>query len=115
MSDYPQFLEKRIENPIDYYMYQYLKKLKMSIRDSELFQNVEEIINRSQDKNLLQLSLFGKSFDVSYTNRKYIVYGLSLFSTALHSMNNKYRLRTILPYYVFWSSLLCHENLNPYI
>jgi hypothetical protein len=117
MSDQqqPRYLEKRIENPIDYYTYQTLTKFKKSIRNSELFQNVQEIVNRSEDKNTLNLSLFGKNFELSYHDRKNMVYGLTVFSMALHSMRNKLRFRTLVPYYVFWSSLMCRENLNPYI
>ena len=116
MSDQqPRFLEKRIENPIDYHLYQYMRKFKKSIRNSELYQNVEEIINRSEEQHTLKLNLFGNTYRLTYNDRKYLVFGLSIFSTAMHAMRYKYRLRVIIPYYLFWSCLLCHENLNPYI
>src|SRR5690348_12133910 len=111
----PIYLQKRIENPIDYHMSEYLKQFKKSIRNSELFQSVQEIINRSEEKNTLQLSLLSNKYELTYNDRKYLVYGLSIFSTLLHTMRYKFRLRTLVPYYVFWSGLFCHENLNPYI
>jgi hypothetical protein len=114
-KEQPRYLEKRIENPVDYYIYQTLKKFKKSIRDSELFQNVQEIVNRSEEGNTLKMSLFGKIYEMKYSDRKNLVYGLSFLSTAIHSMKKKIRFRVLIPYYVFWSSLICHENLNPYI
>jgi molybdenum cofactor biosynthesis enzyme MoaA len=111
----PKYIETRIQNPVDYYTYQFLRKFKKSINDSELFQNFQEIINRSEEKNTLKLKLSTNTYNLTYNDRKYLVYGLSIASLALHSLRNKFRVRVLIPYYVFWSTLFCHENLNPYI
>jgi hypothetical protein len=114
-DEQPKYLQKRIEHPMENYTNEFLKRFKRSIVDSELFQNISELINRSDDRNTLKFNFLSKPYDMTYNDRKYLVYGLTISSMLLHSMRYKFRLRTLIPYYIMWSGLFCHENLNPYI
>ena len=58
-----------------------------------------------------------KGYTISYIDRKYAVLGLTIITTALTPLINKtrFRVRTCIPWFIFYSMLFCRENLNPYM
>src|SRR5690242_19085531 len=110
MSDQHKSIMKRICSFNDYYLCQSLKNIKEKIKNTEISENIKQVVNNSEQKNTLKLTFNGNIYDLTYNDRKYTVYALSLASMLFHSFKHKLRLRVFIPYYIFYSMLLCHEN-----
>jgi hypothetical protein len=76
------------------------------------------IIEKSNYKNLIQLKLNDdRVFNITHTDRKLAVVVLTVSGTVLHFLKGKkdrFKFKWLIPYYVFFSLLLCRENLDPY-
>ena len=70
-------------------------------------------VNNCKNKNTIQLG----TLNITYINRKTFVFLLSITSLifASYKLNTSIKLRWFIPYYLFYSLLLCRENLNPYL
>jgi len=76
------------------------------------------IIEKSNYKNLIQVKLNeDRVYNITHTDRKLTVAVLTVSGTVLHYLTNKknrFKFKWLIPYYVFFSLLLCRENLDPY-
>ena len=77
------------------------------------------IIKQSNNKNTIEIELSSNNnFKITYKQRKLAVFGLTLSSTMIYylrSNNSRFKIRWLFPYYVFYSVLLCRENLDPFL
>ena len=83
------------------------------VKNSSPYIAILNIIENAENRKTLKLNLFNQNFEMTYNDRKYIVYGLTLAS--LFTRNFKPVVRRAIPYYVLYSLLICRENLNPYL
>ncbi len=91
----------------------YYEQAVLFVQGSSPFIAVLNLIENAENKNTLKMYLFGQNFEMTYTDRKYVVYGLTLLS--LFKRNFRPVIRRAIPFYVFYSLLICRENLNPYL
>jgi hypothetical protein len=76
------------------------------------------IVEQSNNKNTIPIEFSkDKRCSLSYRDRKLAVFGLTFSSVVYHFMraNSNFKLRWTIPYYVFYSLLLCRENLDPFL
>jgi len=76
------------------------------------------IVEQSNIKNTIPIELSKNNrYSLSYRDRKLTVFGLTFSSVVFHFMraNSNFKLRWTIPYYIFYSLLLCRENLDPFL
>ena len=76
------------------------------------------IVEQSNSKNTISVDLTKNNhLAISYRDRKMAVFGLTFSSVVFHFLmaNSKFKIRWAIPYYVFYSVLLCRENLDPFL
>jgi hypothetical protein len=76
------------------------------------------IVEQSNNKNTISVDLNkNNNLSISYRDRKMAVFGLTFSSVFFHFLraNSNFKIRWAIPYYVFYSVLLCRENLDPFL
>ncbi len=96
-----------------YEICKYYEQAVSTVQRSSPYIAILNLIENAENRNTLKMYLFGQNFDMTYSDRKYIVYGLTLVS--IFKRNFRPVLRRAIPFYVFYSLLICRENLNPYL
>jgi len=75
-------------------------------------------ISQSNNKNTISINLTRREYLIKYTDRKVMAFSLSIFSALIHYLRSKdftrFKVRWIIPYYIFYSLLICRENLDPF-
>ncbi len=72
-----------------------------------------KIVQKCNNKNTIAIG----DRKIKYSDRKMAVIGLSLGSALIQfvKLNSSFKVRWLIPYYLFFSLLFCRENLNPFL
>jgi hypothetical protein len=112
------FLKNYFFNPITNVYNTKVPELRNAVFNNKFVNIPMNIIERSNYKNLIQLKLNNnRVYNITHTDRKLSVVVLTVTGTILHyltSKKNSFKFKWLIPYYVFFSLLLCRENLDPY-
>ena len=111
------FLKNYFINPTMTVLNTNLPEIKNIILNNQIVKIPLTIIENSNYKNLIEVKLFDTNYQITYTDRKVSVIALTFTGVIAHYLRSnmsKFRLRWLIPYYVFFSLILCRENLDPY-
>ncbi len=75
------------------------------------------VIENSNYKNMIEIKFNKRTFKITHTDRKISVFVLTITGGIVHylrSTKDKFKFKWLIPYYVFFSLILCRENLDPY-
>ncbi len=97
----------------------YTPMIKEATLESFIINIPYTLVQQSNNKNLVILKFRNKELPLSYNKRKIGVYSFTVASAiAYHfskSHNTRFKFRWFIPFYVFYSLLICRENLDPFL
>jgi hypothetical protein len=87
------------------------------IKNNKYSNTINNFIENSCERKLIIVKFENKELKIAYADRKIAVLVLTFSSMIAYFIKNRtsrIKFRLFFPYYLFYSLLLCRENLIPY-
>lgn len=112
-----EFMKNYLINPITNIFNTKFPEIRDAVFNHQIVNIPLTLIENSNYKNMIQLKFNNRSYKITHTDRKMTVLVLTVTGAIVHylrSRRDKFKFKWLIPYYVFFSLILCRENLDPY-